>query len=48
MDNIRIGLIGCGSMGNTHAKYITSGEVLGAELVAICDTSADKIIIGQV
>lgn len=35
MDKVRIGMIGFGGMGATHAKYIMAGEVPGAELRAV-------------
>lgn len=37
MNKVRIGLVGFGSMGFEHAKYIVAGEVQGAELTAVCD-----------
>ncbi len=43
MNKIRIGLIGCGSMGNGHAKYLATGEVPNVELTAICDVSVDNL-----
>jgi len=35
MDKVRIGIIGFGSMGSIHAKYLMAGEVSGAELKAV-------------
>lgn len=35
MDTVRIGLIGCGSMGSHHAKYFS--EVEGLTFAAVCD-----------
>ena len=35
---IKIGIIGTGNIGNSHANRLIDGKVPGAELVAICDT----------
>jgi predicted dehydrogenase len=43
MDKVRIGLIGYGTMGKNHAKYLTAGEVPDAELTAVCDVSAANL-----
>lgn len=37
MDNVSIGVIGCGGMGGHYAKQIANGNVTGAELGALCD-----------
>jgi predicted dehydrogenase len=37
MDTVRIGLIGYGGMGRSHASYLTKGDVPGARLAAVCD-----------
>ncbi len=37
MSTIRIGLIGFGSMSSFHARSLSSGNVPGASLGAICD-----------
>lgn len=42
MEKIRIGIIGLGNMGTTHAKNILSGLVPNMELTAICDTSKQR------
>ncbi|MCK0473409.1 Gfo/Idh/MocA family protein [Halalkalibacter sp. APA_J-10(15)] len=39
MDNVRIGLIGVGSMGSAHAMYLHQGEIKGAELRAVLDVN---------
>lgn len=39
MDNVRVGIIGVGGMGGNHAKYLAAGDVPGATLSAVCDTS---------
>jgi predicted dehydrogenase len=36
-ETIRVGIIGIGNMGNTHAKQISNGEVPGMELTAVAD-----------
>jgi len=43
MKNIRVGIIGVGNMGSSHALHINEGKVKGAELAAICDTSPDRL-----
>lgn len=42
MNKVRIGLIGYGSMGRNHAKYLAAGEVADAELTAVCDISVEN------
>lgn len=37
MDKVRIGVIGTGSMGKSHARYIKAGEAGRCELTALCD-----------
>lgn len=43
MNNVRIGVIGIGSIGRYHALYIAKGEVDGAELTAVCDINPGKL-----
>lgn len=38
--SVRLGIIGCGSMGQEHARRITGGEVPGCELAAVCDVES--------
>lgn len=38
MQEVRIGLVGIGNMGRSHAGYLSRGEVKGARLTAVCDT----------
>jgi predicted dehydrogenase len=38
---VRIGIIGYGGMGSSHAGYLSAGEVPGATLAAVCDTSPE-------
>lgn len=43
MDKVRWGIIGIGNMGTSHAKTISSGEVKGAVLTAVCDVKPEKL-----
>lgn len=43
MDPVRIGVIGIGGMGSSHAQCIANGEVAGAELVAVCDIDPERL-----
>ena len=43
MSDVRIGLIGYGTMGTVHAKYLSAGRVPGAALAAVCDLSSDNL-----
>jgi len=43
MDNLRMGIIGIGNMGSSHARRLTNGEVPGAELTAICDSNPERL-----
>jgi predicted dehydrogenase len=40
MNNVRIGVVGLGSMGNFHVGYLH--EIEGAQLTAICDADPNK------
>lgn len=40
---MRIGTIGYGGMGVSHAKYIVDGKVSGGELTAVCDTRPERL-----
>ena len=40
---VRIGVIGYGNMGITHAKYLAANEVENAEITALCDNNPDKL-----
>ncbi|WP_411346887.1 Gfo/Idh/MocA family protein [Paenibacillus sp. WLX1005] len=35
--SVRVGVIGIGNMGSTHARTLLSGAIPGAELTAVCD-----------
>lgn len=41
MDKVRLGVIGAGGMGGSHANRILKGEVPRCELVAICDINPE-------
>jgi predicted dehydrogenase len=43
MEKVRIGIIGVGNMGSSHAKQLMNKDVPGGELVAICDSNSDKL-----
>ncbi len=43
MDKVRFGIIGFGNMGSSHARYLTAGAVMGAELTAVCDIKPSKL-----
>jgi len=47
MEKIRIGIVGFGNMGTTHAKNITEGKVHRMELGAICDISKQRMDIAK-
>ncbi len=40
MDNIRVGILGCGFMGETHAKNLA--RIPGVEVAALCDADAAR------
>ena len=37
LKEVRVGIVGCGNMGSTHAKNIYGGLVPGMKLTALCD-----------
>lgn len=41
MNTVRIGVVGVGGMGSSHAKSILSGKIPGVSLTAVCDPIAD-------
>jgi len=43
MNKARIGVIGIGGMGGSHAKRLAEGEADGAELAAVCDTNPERL-----
>lgn len=42
MTKVRYGIIGVGNMGRAHAQSLL-GEIQGAELTAVCDTSPERL-----
>jgi predicted dehydrogenase len=42
MQDIRLGIIGLGIMGHTHATAVASGKVRGLVLTAVCDSDAAR------
>lgn len=42
-DVLRIGVVGIGNMGGTHAVQIFEKKVKGAELTAVCDISGERL-----
>lgn len=43
MEKVRIGIIGIGNMGSSHALNIARGRVPGAELTAVCDINPERL-----
>lgn len=43
MKKVRIGIIGIGNMGTSHAKNIMDGKVPNAELTAVCDIRTERL-----
>lgn len=43
MDKIRLGVIGCGVMGNRHIASVVSGKVPNMVIGAVCDNSSAKL-----
>jgi len=43
MELLRIGIIGVGNMGSSHARQLANGEVAGAELAAVCDIKPERL-----
>lgn len=42
-DILRVGVVGIGNMGGTHAVQIFEQKVKGAELTAVCDISGERL-----
>lgn len=40
---VRVGIIGIGNMGSSHAKNIVAGKVPGMQLVSVCDIDPERI-----
>ena len=43
MNKIRLGVIGCGVMGNRHIASVMSGKVPDMVIGALCDNSSEKL-----
>lgn len=43
MNKVRIGIIGIGNMGSSHAQNLVEGKVPTAELTAICDIRPERL-----
>ena len=43
MDEVRIGIIGVGGMGTSHARYLRDGEVSRCVLTAVCDIVPERL-----
>lgn len=43
MENVRVGIIGIGNMGTSHAKQLAKSAVPGGTLTAVCDTNPEKL-----
>ncbi len=43
MANVKIGIIGIGNMGSSHAVYLNNREIEGAELTAVCDSNPERL-----
>ena len=41
--SVRLGIIGLGNMGNSHAQNILQGKIPRMELAAVCDTDPEKL-----
>ncbi len=47
MDKVRVGIVGIGGMGSHHARYLSAGEVAGAELVAAADVDPERLRVAK-
>ncbi|MDX2055962.1 MAG: Gfo/Idh/MocA family oxidoreductase [Polyangiaceae bacterium] len=43
MEKVRLGIIGLGSMGSAHARWILEGKVPGLELAAVADIAPEQL-----
>ncbi len=43
MEKVRVGIIGIGGRGGSHAAYFTAGDIPRGELTAVCDINPDRI-----
>jgi len=42
MENVRIGIVGYGNMGTSHAKNVMEGKIPNLSLTAVCDIDAER------
>jgi predicted dehydrogenase len=47
VSDIRIGIIGYGSMAEMHARYLHKGEIANAKLGAICDIDPERLALAK-
>lgn len=43
MTKVRVGIVGLGNMGTSHADYLIANQVVGAELTAISDNRSERL-----
>jgi predicted dehydrogenase len=43
MAQVRIGIIGIGTMGSSHAQLLRLGKIKGAQLTAVCDINPERL-----
>ena len=43
MADVRLGIVGLGSMGAQHARALVDGAIAGATLVAVCDSDPSRL-----
>lgn len=44
MNKVRLGVIGFGNMGYSHAKNVIEGKIKECELTAVCDVSQERMV----
>ncbi len=44
MEKVRVGLVGAGGMGTSHARAIADGKVENAQFTAACDSSPERLV----
>jgi len=47
MDKVRIGIVGLGNMGTSHANYLMEGTVRGAVLATVCDERTERLTFAE-
>src|SRR5690625_3676696 len=43
MSEIKVGIIGIGNMGSSHARQLDHGKVTGAKVTAVCDIREERL-----